>query len=440
MEKCEETTEASSIPRLQRLSWIVRDLYKRRRIFSKNESCEFFRLHNSSFSVQFHNNGKRAICMMNLPRPPSDHDFDNDPRKSIPSWIESVEKPSIDDVPIEVRSEGERFLVGETMNVVQKVKNSIVDQIAGGNRNEVLTWHEQDVFSRYTYYGFKYGIPAGIATFAVLFGGLRYAAYRSFLKEINLPNAPDYHARVSARRSQYQFFDRPQQVNQTKNAASKLDINHASETAAISKTSSASFSPTIALTARKSNSFTFAIFPDDAFVSVQLYVTAAIGIFVSVMTWHHMYDWPKLRKDVSKLPLQPGSSILCHALCKNLINFRSSILQNEISVPSVSGGEASSPASSFDSMTSANQPKLKLVQLQVKDLWEDPITEDLELMVQLVNNCDQRMQYERECEQRQTRMVQPIERIPVWVVDVPEPGLPMRYYKLRSSDSSSDAP
>jgi hypothetical protein len=377
---------------------------------------------------------------MNLSRPPSDHGFGKDSRKSIPSWIDFVEKPTIDDVPIEVRLEGEKFLVQETMNLVQKVKNSVVEEIAGGNRKEVLTWHEQDVFSRYTYYGFKYGIPAGIATFAVLYGGLRYAAYRSFLKEMNLPNTADYHARVAARRNQYQLLDRPRNLNESKSAASKLDVNVASERVALPQATASTFSPVIALTSRKSNSFTFAIFPDDVFVTVQLYVTAAIGLFVSVMTWHQTYDWAKLHKDVSKLPLQPGPSLLCHALCKNLINFRKDVLRNEVSVPSVSLKEEPSLPSALDSATSESRPKLKLVQLQGKDLWEDPITEDFELMVQLVHNCEQRMQYEQECRQRKVRMVQPMKNIPVWVADVPEPGVPIRYYKLNNGDNPSNGP
>lgn len=379
---------------------------------------------------------------MNVPRPPSDRGIGNDSRESlrVPSWIDSVEKPSIDDIPIEVRLEGEKFLLQQTMNVVQKVKDSVVEQIAGGNRKEVLTWHEQDVFSRYTYYGFKYGIPAGIATFAVLYGGLRYAAYRSFLKEMNLPNAPDYHTRMAARRSQYQLLDRPQNLNHSRKGSSKIHSNLASEETAFSNTSATVFSPIIVLTSKRSDSSTFAIFPNDVFVSVQLYVTVAIGLFVSVMTWHRMYDWPKLHKDVSKLPLQPGPSILCHALCKNLINHRENILNNEVSVPSVAFKEDLSPSTTFDSTTPANRPKLTLVRVQGKDLWEDPISEELELMVQMVHNCEQRMHYEKECEQREVRMVQPIETVPVWVVDVPEPGVPMRFYKLNNADKPSDTP
>jgi hypothetical protein len=377
---------------------------------------------------------------MNPSRPRPDHGFGKDSRDSLPSWVDSLERPSIDDVPMEVRREGEKFLVQEAMNVVQKVKNSVVEEIAGGNRKEVLTWHEQDVFSRYTYYGFKYGIPAGIATFAVLYGGLRYAAYRSFLKEMNLPNSPNYHARVAVRKNQYQLLDRPQSLNSSKNAASKLDVNHLSDTAALPNASSNMFSPTVVLTAKKSNTFTFAIFPDEVYVSVQLYISAAIGIFVSVMTWHRTYDWAKLHKDVSQLPLQPGSSILCHALCKNLINFRRNVLINEVAVPSVSLNEATLPSLALDPTKPASQPKLKLVQLQGKDLWEDPISDDLELMVQMVHNCEQRMQYEKECKQRNVRMVQPVASIPVWVVDVPEPGVPFRYHKLNNAENPSNAP
>jgi hypothetical protein len=372
---------------------------------------------------------------MNLSRSPSDRPpsrksnisggFGKDARESLPSWIESVEKPSIDDVPIEVRMEGEKFLVQETMKLVQKIKDSVVEDIAGGNRKEVLTWHEQDVFSRFTYYGFKYGIPAGIATFAVLYGGLRYAAYRKFLREMNLPNTPDYHARLAARRNQYLSLDRPQNLNRSNIISSKLDTNLASETAAL---------PTVNTT--NSNSFTFAIFPDDVYVTVQFYVTAAIGIFVSVMTWHQMFDWPRLHKDVSKLPLQAGPSLLCHALCKNLIKHRNNILHNEISIPSISVKVKEVPSSSTGSdSTTTTQQALKLIQLRGQDLWEDPMSEDLELMVQMVHNCEQRMRYEKECRQRDVRMVQPVKRLPVWVVDVPEPGVPIRYHKVSNKDT-----
>ena len=387
---------------------------------------------------------------MNLSRPPSDRPpirkrissggLGTESNESLPSWISSVEKPSIDAVPMEVRVEGEKFLLQETMKVVQKVKESVVHEIAGGNRKDVLTWHEQDVFSRYTYYGFKYGIPAGFATFAVLYGGLRYAAYRSFLKEINLPNTPDFHARVAARRNQYHLLDRPQNFNVSKNSSSKFDTKIASETAALPTASSTVFSPIVSLTSRNSNSLTFAIFPNDVYVTVQAYITMAIGLFVSVMTWHQMFDWPRLHKDVSELPLQPGSSILCHVLCKNLINHRKNILENGLSIPSLSVKEGGHTSSSSDSMATADHHQLKLTQLRARELWEDPVTEDFELMVHMVHNCEQRMQYEKECKQRKVRMVQPIAKVPVWVVDVPEPGLPIRYHKISSVNNSNAAP
>jgi hypothetical protein len=110
------------------------------------------------------------------------------------------------------------------MNIVQQTKNFIV-QKNGNRRNDVLTNVEQDVFSRYTYYGYKYGIPAGLASFTLLYGGLRYSAYRTFMKEFYLPNTETYHSKIVSQRQQYTIFDRPTQTKSSTNKISNSSNN-----------------------------------------------------------------------------------------------------------------------------------------------------------------------------------------------------------------------
>jgi hypothetical protein len=370
---------------------------------------------------------------------------------ALPSWVGSMETPSIDDVPLEIRLKGEQIVVTEIMGIVQNARHNTVYDVADSNRKEVLTQYEQDVFSRFTYYGFKYGIPAGIATFTILYGGLRYVAYRNFLKEINLPNAPNYHAQVAARKQHFQLLDRPKLNTTTIKTPSTRDSNATQMTSSSSLPppilNTKTATPTISFTSSKTaNSYNFAIFPDDVTVTLQLYVTAAIGLFVSVMTWHQMFDWPRLHRDVSNLPLQSGPSVLCQELCNKLIQYRTHIENDNVHIPVVMlhDTEQNTPSSILSETTTVTptetKPKLKILQLNAKELWEDPVSENLEHMVHMVCHCEQRMQFEKECELRNYRLVvQPSdERTPRRaLVDVPETGVPIRYHKLNNSSSGS---
>jgi hypothetical protein len=427
------------------------------------------------------------------------------------SWLSSNERVSVDDVSIPIRVQGEQRLVSELMNIVQQTKNLIV-QKSGNRRSDVLTNIEQDVFSRYTYYGYQYGIPAGLFTFTILYGGLRYNAYRTFLKEFNLPNTELYHTNIVSRRQQYTMLDRPKQTKpiivsstttsgsgsgSTTGSSATITATTANTTAsttmggrvnthqvatelskpllatlnnvnvpatattatAASSTMSITTKPIITLFSTKSNS-TFALFPNEAIVTIQLYITVAIGLFVSVCTWNTMFDWDRLHADISKLPLQSGPSVYCYVLCRDLMERHYQIVHHNIHIPITTTttttttttatntktddgktkDDSSNKSISDNDEAESTEPTLKIIQLSAKELWDDPISENLYHMVQLVNHCQQRVQYEKECEKRKVRLVHQNSYMNgLLLVDVPEPSLPLRYHTRPTNTSTITA-
>lgn len=401
------------------------------------------------------------------------------------SWLASNERVPVDSVSNDVRLQAEKKLVTELMHIVQMTKNRLIHQCGGGDsKNLVLTHREQDVFARYTYYGYQYGIMAGMTSFVVLYGGIRYAAYRRHLKEFYLPNVSEqHHQTVVSRRQQYSVFDNPRGGNNNNNKFHRPTNNvgrlNNSETNAATTTTTAtttvarpSDTPKVTLfTTAKHHSF--ALFPNDTGVTIQMYVSSAIALFISVLTWNYMFDWDALHEDVSNLPLQSGPSLYCHVLCPAMLNRQDQIYTKDTHIPITiieQVNEQSPPkttapvpnnanpnpdandtdhhgnssdntaASSDDDDDNETSPTVRIVHLSVQELWEDPISENLHRMKRLLVHCEHRQQYEQECLKRNTRLVHPNERLKqIVLADVPAPSLPLRYHSISQQASPPPA-
>ena len=413
------------------------------------------------------------------------------------SWLASNERVSIDTVSNEIRIQAETKLVKDLMNIVQLTKKRFLQKYGGGgsgsggggrstgNKSDgtvLLTHTEQDVFSRYTYYGYRYGIMAGMTSFIVLYGGFRYYAYRRYyLQEYYyVPKVSEqYHSTMKSKQQQYHRLDRPS--SQHKPPPSQLGVSHSSKASTTTTTSSSSptapttvpttsisttqIKPTVTLFSTSANT-TFAIFPNDAIVTIQMYMCAAISILVSTMTWNYLFDWDQLHEDISNLPLQSGPSMYCQAsLCPEFLYRHQQIQQGNLYIPittivqnstsSIIQPTTTTSTSSTDETTNTNHsdnnsdtdtdeeddtaPTVKIVQLSTKELWEDPITENLHRMKRLYVHCEQRRLYEEECRKRQVRLVHPHPQMQhVLLADVPEPALPLRYHSIPSSKNHNN--
>jgi hypothetical protein len=297
----------------------------------------------------------------------------------------------------------------------------------------VLTEAEQPVFNRYTYYGWMYGVPAAAATFGCLFGGLRFFAYRRWIRAQRLPNSTSHHARATASRQHYAALDR--------SPATKIGATAAQSPVSAAATAAPLSNGNVQ---QKSEQFTF--FSDEIAVQVQFMVTAALALLVGTTTSNIMYDIQSFHRDLAKVPLQPGASKLCQHMCPDILQQREKLLSmsslREVYEDHVQQQtlpfQAKSELADSESHPIDDGNKAMLVgipqsffgeavlQLNPKELWENPTTEDLESMVILVENCRRRMEFEDECRRRNDPLVDKR----TGLVTIPNPGVPLRYLKV----------
>jgi hypothetical protein len=340
------------------------------------------------------------------------------------------------------RSRGEKILVSYIMSRVRasaeharrtvETTTTMTTDRGTTTAQLVLTEAEQPVFNRYTYYGWMYGVPAAAATFGCLFGGVRFFAYRRWIRAQRLPNSTSYHARASASRQLYAALDRSP-VTKTGTTVTPTSIS----AAAVAPSSNGNVS-------LKSDQFTF--FSDEIAVQVQFMVTVAFALLVGTTTSNLMYDIQSFHRDLAKVPLQPGASKLCHHMCPDILRQRERLLSmsslrqvyedhvQQQTLPLKANSEPSdSESRSTDDDKKAAPVGLPqsffgetILQLNPKELWENPSTEDLESMVILVENCRRRMEFEDECRRRNDPLVD--QR--TGLVTIPNPGVPLRYLKV----------
>lgn len=322
-----------------------------------------------------------------------------------------------------------------------------------------MTPAEKPVFDRFTYYGWPYGLAAAGAVFGVTFGGLRFAAYRRWLHASTLPNSIAHHTRTSQSRKRYSSLDNITKTNTNKNKARNNNIKNRHQ------------SETPPPTSKPTDTDSFSIFSDETAVQVQFMVSVALSLFVGTMSSHLYYDVQAFHRDLARVPLHPGQSLLCHQMCPGVLQQRDRI----ISVPTIeplyqeqlqrlqalkqqqqpqqsnrqTRNTETNEIDSCDNNSDHNDngdpiiarpsyltaalarvdahSATTVLTLDPMELWENPWTEDLESMVILVQNCQRRMDFEQECRRRDNHRVDEA----TGLVDVPEPGVPLQYLKQK---------
>ena len=307
------------------------------------------------------------------------------------------------------RRRAEHILVQSIMGRVQATTNDLIVDRRAGKIATAFTDVEKPIFSRFSYHGWIYGVPAGAAVFGIVFGGLRFAAYRRFVKARALPNSAIYHARKSTSRQAYAALDRPGTA-----AAARSQIPLPSTTTPPAQES-------------------FTIFADDVLTRVELMVTMALSLFVITLTNNLMPDSERFHRDLSSVPLKPGTSLLCLELCPQIVQHRNELLtltsmhplyeQQLREKPRAEDGSSSIQKSAIGAESPSPYVQ-SILQFNPKELWEDPVTEDLESMVILVQNCQHRMDFENECRRRNHQVDES-----TGLVNVPEPGVPLHFHK-----------
>lgn len=282
--------------------------------------------------------------------------------------------------------------------------------------SDKLTEKESPVFNKYTYHGWSPGLWTGLATFGILFGGCRYIDYRRFVKAKALPNSAAFHQKSTISRSQYSELDGKPVLN--------------------SATAGNLYAPS-------AEKFTF--FPKGVAVQIQFMFSAAIALFMGTMAANAFSDRDKFLRDLSKVPLQSGKSELCAKMCPKLLEQRKLLLSYNsmepilAQIPRPEKGEV---------LGRKKERKLELLYSAIgtafnpSELMSDPETEDLENLVQLIQNCQQRMDFEEEFRLRQ-KLLQTSEDSQNEVgdidgpVDVPEPGVPLHFVRISDSTNQS---
>jgi hypothetical protein len=281
-----------------------------------------------------------------------------------------------------------------------------------------LTEKERAIFNRPSYYGWTEGSIAGGVTFVVLFGGLRLAAMRSGrasahmnrqpqqvrknYSDLDLPNAKGNSSRRGngnkgdSRRSDGSTSQQRQQQHQQQNQeAPKEDMSVG----------------------------------EDVMMQLQFMCTGAMALAVMSFAANMFADLPKFYRELSALPLQAGPSPLCHAMCPDLIEQMERMRTNQIR-----SSDNDKRSRRKSNGVERDDKATEEVSFEPSELLQDPVAEELESMVRMVQNCQQRAALERAL-----RHAQGIEDSNQ-VMDIPAPGVPPNYLgvSVEGSDGGGD--
>jgi hypothetical protein len=246
-----------------------------------------------------------------------------------------------------------------------------------------LTAAEEAVFHRPSYYGWTEGMIAGGVTFGVLFGGLRLAAMRNAARTVRLPP-----------RRNYSDLDNPAAGSpKLQSRARSRNPSHIQQQQQQQPSESTSFA-----------------LGDDVMVQLQFMCAGAIALAAMSFTANAFNDIPKFYRELSVIPLQAGKSRLCSDMCPELVEQLQRMQQQQQQQQSNTVG---------DDATILLTP----VTATTTDIWQDPATEELESMVRLVQNCQQRMALEAAIRKDNNENADSAGEL----VDIPEPGVPPHY-------------
>jgi hypothetical protein len=277
-----------------------------------------------------------------------------------------------------------------------------------------LTEKERAIFNRPSYYGWTEGSIAGGLTFVVLFGGLRLAAMRSgrtaahmnrqpqqvrkTYSDLDLPNAKSRRGngnKGDSRRSDGSTSQQRQQQQQQQNQEPPKEDMSVGE---------------------------------DVMLQLQFMCTGAMALAVMSFTANMFADLPKFYRELSALPLQAGPSHMCHAMCPDLIQQMERMRSNQIVSSDINDKRSRLQSNGLEN---SDKNAAEVVSFEASELLQDPNTEELESMVRMVLNCQQRAALEQAL-----RHAQGIED-PNQVMDIPAPGVPPNYLGV-SVEGGSD--
>jgi hypothetical protein len=283
--------------------------------------------------------------------------------------------------------------------LVAKRRERLEGTAGGRTSTPDLTDREQAIFSRPSYYGWTEGTIAGGLTFVVLFGGLRLAALRSGRTAARLPPPP---------RRDYGDLDGPAK------AFSRHEKGNSSR-----RRSETTSSPHHQHQQQQQPSSEALALSEDVMMQLQFMCTGAMALAVMSFTANRCSDLPKFYRELSVLPLQAGSSPFCHNMCPDLIQQMQQLRMNRNNNNSnriINNTQSPDQGASEDSRRSSTALKF-----ETSEMLRDPVTEELESMVRLVQNCQQRAAFEQEL--RQEQGIQDSNQ----VMDIPAPGVPPNY-------------
>lgn len=259
-----------------------------------------------------------------------------------------------------------------------------------------LTEDEQEIFRRTAYYGWTEGAAAGLATFGVLFGGLRWAAARRAGGGGGLGRTRDQLAMMPPPpRRGYQQLDG---IAARRRPALAASVPYAPTPSVSSSSSSATSSSAPLLGAS-----------DDVMVQLQFMCIGAMSLVVGTLVAQNFTDRERLFRQVERVPLLPGRSVLCHRMCPDLMKQHRDLLGHNSWEQLIYGrGEASTDegetfegASSRVSSSDRRRPATRFIpppgsyvpDYTPADLLKDPETPELESIVHLLQNCQARIRY-----------------------------------------------
>jgi hypothetical protein len=269
-----------------------------------------------------------------------------------------------------------------------------------------LTDTERAIFNRPAYYGWTEGSIAGGLTFVVLFGGLRLAALRS--------GRTTAHIHPSSVRRNYSDLDLPTS-NKTSARRGKGDSRRSDGSSSQQRQQQHQQQQQQQQQQHQQEGLTVG---EDVMMQLQFMCTGAMALAVMSFTANLFADLPKFYRELSALPLQAGPSPFCHAMCPDLVQQMQQLRTKKINNNDNNG---------LDSDYNATE-----VSFEPGELLQDPITQELESMVHMVQNCQQRAALEQAL--RQTQGIEDSNQ----VMDIPAPGVPPNYLGVSVEGGGGD--
>ena len=280
-----------------------------------------------------------------------------------------------------------------------------------------LTEVEKPIFHKQSYYNRTLGLLAGFTTFGVLFGGgtiLSKTSRQYVFQKIRhvLSKTPEKPNSSTAGK-------RLAESTAIGGAGRKRKVS-ANQYAALDRPSTTTAN-TIQSSSNSTNTTTSLISPsilsDETVLQLQFLVCAAASLMVGLGTAGSCFDHATFYQQLAQVPLQPGKSFLCAAMCPQLLQQRHDLLS-----------EQQQQQHSLDAPSNNNS--------QAARMWKDPETIELEAITQLVHHCQLRSEYQAKLQsqlqhqKQQSKNQQQQEEdltIPYEAVAIPEPGVSLQY-------------